>query len=90
MINKELDAMLCQLARYHHLERASALDFKDPAAPIFGHSDVVFDLFTETFFAFNRPLIPWGVLTTFVCGDVRAIVLGLKFSLLAIFLGMRL
>ena len=37
--------------------RASALDFKDTSAPRFGHSDVVFDLFLEARFAFNRPLI---------------------------------
>ena len=28
----------------------SALDFKDTSAPIFGHSDVVFDIFLETRF----------------------------------------
>ena len=28
--------------RSHYQERASALDFKDAAAPSFGHSDVVF------------------------------------------------
>ena len=37
-------------ARSHYLERASALEFKDAAAPRSGHSDVVLDLFIETQF----------------------------------------
>ena len=34
--------------RSHYPKRASVLEFKDPATPRFGHSGVVFDLFTET------------------------------------------
>ena len=34
--------------RSHYQERVSASDFKDTAAPRFGHSDVVFDLLIET------------------------------------------
>ena len=41
----------------HYLKRSSTLNFEDAATSRFGHSDVVFNLFIETLFAFNHPLI---------------------------------
>ena len=38
--------MICE-NRSLYPERASASDFKDTAAPRFGHIDVVFDIFIE-------------------------------------------
>ena len=43
-------AKIISTIRSNHLERASDLDFKDSAAPKFGHSFAVFDLFIETHF----------------------------------------
>ena len=40
----------------HYPEKASALDFKDATTPIFGQSDVVFDLiYIETQFCIQLP-----------------------------------
>ena len=53
-------------SRSHCLERASALDFKDAAAPRFGHGDVVFDLFIEPYFLHLMPSYPIFITFSFV------------------------
>ena len=42
----------------HYPERAYTVDFKDAATLRFGHSDVIFDLFTETRFCTQSPSYP--------------------------------
>ena len=43
--------------RNHYPDRASVLDFKDAAAPRFGHIDAVFDQFIETCFSYLIALL---------------------------------
>ena len=49
----------------HYPERASVLHFKDAAALRFDHSDVVFDLFIETFFCIE--LLSYAIFRKFSC-----------------------